>query len=307
MTVPGTLPRPAKSDGAGPLPPRGARADSRDARKAKAARHGRATLPGIALFAMVLAAGIWTAVGYHHSPPRSHHNVPSVPAEAAVSAGAGTTVPALPHQAKPTLETNPKLRSTPSHPAKANVPAATTLSLSGPGALPQTTQFPTTDSRTFSSEMKALWLGIKTDSLAAALPAFFPEAAYMQVKDLPSPRADYLNRLLIDYQLDVSAAHRLLGTQAAGATLVDVAVPSEQARWIYPGDCYNNVGYFQVAGSRLVYRVHGQVRSFVIASLISWRGVWYVVHLGAISRPTETGFVDDPVLGPGTFGPPEGC
>jgi hypothetical protein len=32
-----------------------------------------------------------------------------------------------------------------------------------------------------------------------------------------------------------------------------------------------------------------------------------VVHLGAISRTSETGLVDDPVIGPGTFGPPEGC
>ena len=46
--------------------------------------------------------------------------------------------------------------------------------------------------------------------------------------------------------------------------------------------------------------------SFGIASLISWRGVWYVVHLGAISRTSVTGVVDDPTIGPGTFGPPGG-
>ena len=86
-----------------------------------------------------------------------------------------------------------------------------------------------------------------------------------------------------------------------------MSVPDEDERWITPGDCYNRIGYFQVSGSRLVYDVHGQIRSFGIASLISWRGVWYVVHLGAIFRNSQTGIVDDPSPGPGTFGAPGGC
>ncbi len=155
--------------------------------------------------------------------------------------------------------------------------------------------------------MGALWQGIRSDSLAAALPAFFPEAAYLQLKTLPAPRTDYLNRLLVEFQLDVDAAHRLLGQGASNAKLVRVAVPADQAQWVVPGDCFNRIGYFQVAGSRLVYEVHGQVRSFMVASLISWRGEWYVVHLGAISRKSVAGIVDDPVLGAGAFGPPEGC
>jgi hypothetical protein len=50
----------------------------------------------------------------------------------------------------------------------------------------------------------------------------------------------------------------------------------------------------------VVYRQAGQVRSFGIASMISWRGVWYVVHLGAILRPTASGTVDEPASGEGT-------
>jgi hypothetical protein len=33
--------------------------------------------------------------------------------------------------------------------------------------------------------------------------------------------------------------------------------------------------------------------------MISWRGEWYVVHLGAVLRETETGTVAEPALGPG--------
>jgi hypothetical protein len=60
-------------------------------------------------------------------------------------------------------------------------------------------------------------------------------------------------------------------------------------------------------GARVVYREHGKERSFGIASLISWRGVWYVVHLGAVQRTGVTGIVDQPTAGPGVPGPPGGC
>jgi hypothetical protein len=47
-------------------------------------------------------------------------------------------------------------------------------------------------------------------------------------------------------------------------------------------------------------RCRGELRSFGIASMISWRGVWYVVHLGAVLRSNETRVVDEPASGPGT-------
>jgi hypothetical protein len=49
------------------------------------------------------------------------------------------------------------------------------------------------------------------------------------------------------------------------------------------------------------------VRSIGIASLISWRGRWYVVHFGAVLRTGATGLVDQPAAGPGVPGPAGGC
>jgi len=49
----------------------------------------------------------------------------------------------------------------------------------------------------------------------------------------------------------------------------------------------------------MVYRQDGQIRSLGIASMISWRGVWYVVHLGAILRSSDAGTVDEPASGAG--------
>ena len=147
--------------------------------------------------------------------------------------------------------------------------------------------------------MAALWAGVRTGALAPARSAFFPEAAYLQVKALGDPEGDYEGRLSIDYRLDLAAAHAALGAHASRATLVGVDVPRAYAHWVPPEACYNRVGYYEVPNSRLVYNEDGQIRSFGIASLISWRGMWYVVHLGAITRSGYIGIVDDPSSGRG--------
>jgi hypothetical protein len=148
--------------------------------------------------------------------------------------------------------------------------------------------------------MTKLWRGIFDDSVSTALPAFFPRGAYVQLKAIGSPGADWQDRLVAEYGLDIGAAHRLLGADAPGARLLAVHVPEGYAHWVPPGVCDNSVGYYEVPNARVVYREGGEVRSFGIASLISWRGVWYVVHLGSILREGAGGAVDEPSAGTGT-------
>jgi hypothetical protein len=175
------------------------------------------------------------------------------------------------------------------------------------GTLPQTMQFPSATDPAFTAEMAALWSGIVSGSVTPALSAFFPRTAYLQLKTgLPNPSADWQERLIADYQLDIEAAHALLGPDAAAATLVSVSVPAQYGHWIGPGVCANGIGYFEVANSRIVYQQDGVTRSIGIASLISWRGEWYVVHLGAILR-SGGGEVDQPATGPGYSAPSSTC
>ncbi|MBF6556121.1 MAG: hypothetical protein IVW52_08060 [Acidimicrobiales bacterium] len=175
----------------------------------------------------------------------------------------------------------------------------TTATTTSPGALPQTGTLPTTTSPTFTTRMAALWQGVSTGSGSSALPGFFPEPAYVQLKAIPSAQSDWTQRLVVEYEEDVAAAHQLLGPNAAAAALVSVDVNAAYAHWVPVGACYNDVGYFEVPNSRLVYTVNGQTSSFGIASMISWRGEWYVVHLGAILRSGRGGEVDRPQPGPG--------
>ncbi len=172
-----------------------------------------------------------------------------------------------------------------------------------PGALPQTEALPSSLTPAFRARVAALWRGIRADSLAAALPSFFPRSAYLQVKQIADAGADYDERLVGNFRRDIAAAHALLGASARHARLVGVSVPRQWA-WIPPGYCYNRVGYWHAPGARLIYAVGRSVRSFGVFSFISWRGQWYVVHLAVWNTP---GTVDDPASGVGSYGPPGGC
>ena len=182
-----------------------------------------------------------------------------------------------------------------------------TTTTTGVGSLPQTDDFPSTDTPQFTAAMDALWNGVVSNSVATAMPAFFPEAAYLQLKTISGAQSDFEDRLVGDFGLDLGAAHALLGADAAHAQFVGVNVPSSFGHWVPPGVCYNDVGYFEVPNARLVYEVNGQTESFGIASMISWRGQWYVVHLGAVLPPGGQGVVDDPETGPGSSAPSSTC
>lgn len=178
--------------------------------------------------------------------------------------------------------------------ASAPAPSADPTPPPDPGTLPQTRQLPGDQDPQFLAGTQALWRAIVRDEPALAKPFFFPLSAYMQVKDISDPAQDYQNRLIAWYDLDIKAAHDLLGADAAKAKLVSVQVPQEQAEWIEPGVEYNKGSYYRVYGTRLNYEVNGHAASIGIFSLISWRGEWYVVHLGPSTRSAMEGIVYDP-------------
>jgi len=186
-------------------------------------------------------------------------------------------------------------------------PPSTTTTID-PGSLPQTSAEPSTGAP-LSAEMQILWSALVSGSENQALPLFFPESAYITAKtgQIPNPAGDYSARLIAFFGLDVAAYHQLLVSGPDAPTLVGVDAAAGDAEWIGPGQCENDVGYWHLPGVRLVYQQGGTLRSFAVASLISWRGVWYVVHLGPNPRPANIGTVDQPASGPGVPGPPGGC
>jgi hypothetical protein len=188
-------------------------------------------------------------------------------------------------------------------------PAGTTppTLLPPPGASEtrQTTQQPSDSTPVFGAEMTALWNAIVAGDPALASDVFFPESAYVQLKALSNDSSDYQNRLLGHFRLDVLAAHELVA--GGGPAQFSRVVVPPNAAWIGPAQCYNRLGYWHVPGARLVYSQGGATRSLGIASMISWRGYWYVVHLGSVTPPAGQGVVDAPASGVGPFVPTGGC
>ena len=184
------------------------------------------------------------------------------------------------------------------HPKKREPPHQVNLG-EAEGHLPQTKTVPSSTSARFHSQMDALWEAVVKNNAALGRPAFFPRSAYEQLKAIPNAGADWENRLFAEFALDVTAAHELIAADPAGAKLVEVHVVDSYAHWIEPGACENSIGYYEMPNARVVYDYQGGEHSFGIASMISWRGVWYVVHFGAILRETSAGAVDEAATGSG--------
>jgi hypothetical protein len=56
----------------------------------------------------------------------------------------------------------------------------------------------------------------------------------------------------------------------------------DTATWVKVGEEYNIGPYWRVLNSQLKFLVDGKTVSIPLNSMISWRGQWYVVHLGTI-------------------------
>jgi len=172
---------------------------------------------------------------------------------------------------------------------------------SGPGSLPQTPTEPTFGAP-FHAQMKQLFRAIKNDSAPIGATVFFPEAAYVSMKtgEIPDPTGDYVERLIGFYDRDLTAYHaRLFGGPRRPwcASMRTPTSPSGSRR--ASARTRSATGTCQVFASCFDVAPISCRRSL---SLISWRGLWYVVHLGPNPRPVDVGTVDDFENGAGTPG-----
>jgi hypothetical protein len=236
----------------------------------------RATTVAVAVLAAVLGI-LLVALGPDRSGSSDAGSI--VAAAAPVTTGpaaVSTTTPTTTQAA--TAPTTTPTPTTAAGDAK-STPTTTTVD---PGTLPQTDDKPSATGAQFDAGAQGLWQAIVKDDPSLARPFFFPLNAYLQVKNISDPAGDYQNRLIANYEQDIHTLHAQLGDAASRAQLTGLTVPNDQAQWITPGVEYNKGSYWRVYGSTLNYTVDGQSHSMPVTSLISWRGQWYVVHLGQI-------------------------
>ena len=157
---------------------------------------------------------------------------------------------------------------------------------------------PTTQA--FGNAVHDIWLAVTTGDPDDALPAFFPEKAYEQVKAIGNPDADWQSRLWYDFTLDLAAAHKLVPRDA---TLVKVIVPASTRSGSAPAPATtaSATGTCQGRASS-TGRAESPARSASPRYLLARRLV--LVHFGAVVRGGAYGIVDDPEPGPGVPGPP---
>jgi hypothetical protein len=238
--------------------------------------------PSLRAVVVVLAVAALLGVALVVIPHHDH------PASVAVASAPVATEPTL---APPTTAVTGRGSATTLPPATAAIRTTTPTSTTGPapatsttdvGSLPQTSDKPAGDDALLVGNARGLFNAVVRDDPSLALPFFFPLSAYIQVKDISDPTHDYQTRLIPDYQQDVHSLHAQLGSDANGAEFVSINVPEDQAQWITPGVEYNKGSYWRVYGTTITYSVDGVTKSFPVTSLISWRGEWYAVHLGAI-------------------------
>jgi hypothetical protein len=217
------------------------------------------------LASVALVAGVAAAL----LPGRSH--------------GHGAASPATVVTASPLSSAAPSSTATTRPPATTRPLAAPRTTTTGPdpGALPQTTTLPTATDVLFREHVGDLWRAVVDGVPAEGVPFFFPLGAYIQVKGISDPVHDYDTRLIPDYEQDIMTLHARLGAAAASASMTGVTVP-DAAEWIVPGVEYNRGSYWRVYGTEVSYVAGGVRGSFEVTSMISWRGEWYVVHLGQI-------------------------
>ena len=158
-------------------------------------------------------------------------------------------------------------------------PATPSTTSADLGLLPQTETKPDASSATFTAQVNALWSAVVADDPARAMPFFFPLSAYKQVKSISDPEATGTpprrrrSRKTCTHGTRSSAPTRR--ARSSRRCRPERPGPVDQ-----PGAEYNKGSYWRVYGTTLRYQVDGRTGTFTIASMISWRGEWYVVHLG---------------------------
>jgi hypothetical protein len=151
-----------------------------------------------------------------------------------------------------------------------------------PSGLPQTHELPGSSTEAFQARVAGLWEAIVRDDPDRGMPFFFPLRAYVQVKDVADPEADWRHRLVLAFRRDIHSIHARLDEAGGPGRLLTLDVPAARVQWVKPGEEWNKIGYFRVFGSKLGYEINGEVHTIEVRSLISWRGQWYVVHLNAV-------------------------
>ena len=137
--------------------------------------------------------------------------------------------------------------------------APPTTATTDPGALPQTDEHPAASGAAFTAGVQGSWQAVQQDRPELAMPFFFPQAAYLQVKAISDPATDYEQRLVANY---ARTSTRCTRNSASTPRPQFASIDVPDARCWCTGGGVEPAAYWRVYGTTLHYTEDGQARSF---------------------------------------------
>ncbi len=117
---------------------------------------------------------------------------------------------------------------------------------------------------------------LREDNPDLALPFFFPQDAFRQVKGIKDPDR-YFKRLIDVYRADLQAMRASL-KDPDHVTFVRFSL-GRQRRWVQRGKEANDLPYWANYKASIVVLDAGRERTLPVRVLITWDDRWYVTHL----------------------------
>jgi len=154
--------------------------------------------------------------------------------------------------------------------------SALSVASAAPAVDPKNESQPAREGADLEAKGKALLEAIVLDDAEKAAAFFFPREPFTPLKDSKDPDR-YWKHLYRAYENDIHKLHRRR-RDWTGVTFESIE-PGTPPVWVPPGDEANKIGYFRSWGTKLRYRIDGQLYTVKIHTVISWQGAWYITHL----------------------------
>lgn len=159
-------------------------------------------------------------------------------------------------------------------------PKATTTTTSTTVPLVQNMVKPPLHDQALDQRMASFFAGLRDYNTAEADKAFLPMRYYVVLKAGGGNEADWNNRLIKHYHQQLAELRARFRNVLPGATYNGYLIKSSTAHTVPVGAEMNKAPYWQVFMTTMAFKdKSGKGHTFVINTMISFRGAWYVVHV----------------------------
>jgi hypothetical protein len=160
----------------------------------------------------------------------------------------------------------------------ARIKATTTTSTAAP--LVQNMVKPPLHDPDLDRRMASFFTGLRDYNNAECDKAFLPMPYYVALKQGGGNEADWRTRLIGHYHEQLAQLRARFRTVLPGSIYNGYVIKSATAHTVRVGSEQNKAPYWQVYMTTMAFKdKNGQSHNFVINTMISFRGSWYVVHV----------------------------